>query len=274
MLAVKIFQGDPDALNSAVIALVEKEQSQCGLEVALYQGTELPSDQVNRIAALQPDHKILHTFHRQIGLTELEQEEPVALERVRTEAEVARALNISRAVVHSITFADHRTELPSPQKAAHQWLKGVERMQSLGLHPYLENTTEPLHWLEDLFDEWDQLGVQSQVGFTLDIGHVRVWSDQLLNQWLAFTQQLKERGFDLHFHIHANHGSRDEHISLIRAFQDDLLEPSEDWAPLGVIPWLKAAMQAHSNALFTLENPSHEAQDNWEFTRFMLNAES
>jgi len=271
MLAVKIFQGDPDLLNEAVIGHVENNPSLCGLEVALYQGLVLPEPQIERIAALPSKIKILHTFHRIIGLTELQGDAPPALSRLQAEARVAKELNIDRAVVHSVTYADKRSGLPEARNVAAEWVTSLERMHQHGLRPHLENTTEPLSWHQDLFDEWDKLGVQELSGFTLDIGHVRVWSENELNDWLTFTQQLRHRKFGIHFHIHANHGEFDEHMSLRRAFQEDLLEPSSKWAPLGVIPWLACAMNAHPDALFTLENPAHEAQENWEFTRFLLN---
>jgi len=271
MLAVKIFQGDPDALNSVVIGHVETNESTCGIEVALYQGIALSNHQIERIAALPSKNKILHTYHRVIGLTELEREDSSSLTRLLAESDVAKAMGISKAVVHSVTFADKRQGLPSARKSAGSWVKSLERMHALGLRAHLENTTEPLSWHQELFDEWDKLGVQELGGFTLDIGHVRVWSDNALNEWLDFTKQIKSRGFGIHFHIHANHGEFDEHMSLSRAFQEDLLEPSEEWAPKGLIPWLVKAMQEHPESLFTLENPAHEALENWEFTRFMFN---
>jgi|GEM_PF-1317283 hypothetical protein len=274
MLAVKIFQGDPDDLNSALIGHVENNESSCGLEVALYQGIALPSEQIERIAALPSNNKILHTYHRVIGLTELEREDPSSLTRLLAESDVAKAMGISKAVVHSVTFADKRKGFPLARQTASSWVKNLERMHSLGLRAHLENTTEPLSWHQELFDEWDKLGVQEMGGFTLDIGHVKVWSDNALNQWLDFTKQLKSRGFGIHFHIHSNHGEFDEHMSLSRAFQEDLLEPSEEWAPKGLIPWLLKAIQEHPESLFTLENPAHEAIENWVFTRFMLSAET
>jgi hypothetical protein len=274
MLAVKLFQGDPDELNSALIGQAENNLSTCGLEVALYQGTALPLDQIERIAALPSQNKILHSYHRVIGLTELEAGEPTAFTRLELEAQVSQAMNISRAVVHSVTFVEKLQSLPSARQLAPRWVRSLESMNTLGLRPHLENTIEPLSWHQELFDEWHKLGVQELSGFTLDIGHVRVWSNNELNEWLDFTKQLKDRGFGIHFHIHANHGSRDEHMSLHRAFQEDLLEPSEKWAPSGLMSWLAKAIQDHPQALFTLENPAHEAVENWGFTRFMLNEET
>lgn len=273
MLAVKIFQGDPDELNSEVIGYVENNQSVCGLEVALYQGSALPKDHLDRIAALPRKIKILHTYHRQIGLMELERNDPVAHNKLRTEAEFAESMGIDKAVVHSTTLGEHSVVHPDAHSIAAGWAKSVEYMNALGLRPHLENTTESIFWLQDLFDTWDQLGIQELAGFTLDIGHVRVWSDRTLNDWLIFTKQLAARGFGIHFHIHANHGEVDEHISLQHAFQKDLLEPSLEWAPEGLIAWIVEAMKDHPQSLFTLENPAHQALANLSFTRFMLNQE-
>jgi len=158
MLAVKIFQGDPDDLNSALIGHVENNESSCGLEVALYQGIALPSEQIERIAALPSNNKILHTYHRVIGLTELEREDPSSLTRLLAESDVAKAMGISKAVVHSVTFADKRKGFPLARQTASSWVKNLERMHSLGLRAHLENTTEPLSWHQELFDEWDKWG--------------------------------------------------------------------------------------------------------------------
>jgi hypothetical protein len=50
-----------------------------------------------------------------------------------------------------------------------------------------------------------------------DLGHAKVWATDSLADWLALLGDLAAAGLRLHFHLHANRGLADEHLSFIEA---------------------------------------------------------
>ena len=42
------------------------------------------------------------------------------------------------------------------------------------------------------------------VGFTLDIGHCKVWSSNSLSEWIDMAKMFHNKDIPLHFHIHSN----------------------------------------------------------------------
>lgn len=73
----------------------------------------------------------------------------------------------------------------------------------------IENTYEDLDFQEELFSHLDK-----SIGFVLDIGHVKVHSKYKHKDWINFVAQLEREGRHLHFHIHDNDGSFDQHNLL------------------------------------------------------------
>ena len=271
MLAVVVASKDPLEIISESIALVERFPGQCGIEFGLCESFDLPENIVERVAALPVSAKALHADRNAIGLEGLSSGNVEAVARVQAEARICKALAIDRAVVHSRVQVDRRPHDESnPRASARVWAVGALCMANAGLTPLYEKTVESLNWFEEFFDEWDRLGLAPQTGFTLDIGHARVWQRTSLEHWLQFTQQLQARGFELHFHVHGNNGEADQHRALHLAWEEGLLAPSADYAPRGVLPWLGEAMAAHPNALFTLENVAHLGPQAFRYTRNAL----
>lgn len=81
---------------------------------------------------------------------------------------------------------------------------------------YIENTYNRIEMHEALFESIKKRGLK-HMNFCFDIGHAKVWSESSFNEWLIFLDTLVEEGFKLHFHLHANFGLRDDHLSLIEA---------------------------------------------------------
>ena len=81
---------------------------------------------------------------------------------------------------------------------------------------YIENTFESLSFYRKVF-----LGLKEKqtkrLNFCFDIGHAKVWSGDDFRSWIEFLIELKSLGFKLHFHLHANRGLIDEHLSLMEA---------------------------------------------------------
>lgn len=79
---------------------------------------------------------------------------------------------------------------------------------------YIENTYESIDFYRTLFDDIRQQGF-NHIHFCFDIGHAKIWSGETFEMWMAFLLELKNKKFKLHFHLHANRGLRDEHLSFI-----------------------------------------------------------
>jgi hypothetical protein len=147
-------------------------------------------------------------------------------------------------------------------------------MSDMGMRPLVEKTHESLPWLEAFFSEWDRMGIASRTGFCLDIGHSRIWHRASLERWLEFTMRRRDQGFAVHFHIHGNGGDRDSHRPLHLAADEGLLDPSQDWAPRGVLPWLRDAVREHPESIFTLENKTEYAVPVFDYAMAALTTPS
>jgi hypothetical protein len=267
MFAVKLFTDTAHAINSATLAIAEDRRRPCGIEVGLYTRDDLPADLEQRIANLPSGTKVLHSYLREVGLAEIAVERPDAMRHLESEMQACRRMGISASVIHCYRSSDEtvRTEFPDPVAAARQWAGAALRMFEMGMRPLVEKTHEPLPWLEAFFSEWGRMGIASRTGFCLDIGHTRVWHRASLERWLEFTLRRRDQGFAVHFHIHGNGGDHDEHRPLHLAAAEGLLDPCEDWAPRGVLPWLREAVREHPDSIFTLENKAEFAVPAFDF---------
>jgi hypothetical protein len=61
------------------------------------------------------------------------------------------------------------------------------------------------------------------VGFTLDIGHAKVWSSYSLNEWLELAENFIDNNIPVHFHLHTNKGDFDSHTPFFIGKDDDYL---------------------------------------------------
>jgi sugar phosphate isomerase/epimerase len=261
MFAVKLFTDTAHALNSAALSIAEDSDRPCGIEVGLYTEDDLPADLELRIANLPAGTKVLHSFLREVGLAEIAAGRPEAMCHLESEMKACRRMGIAASVIHCYRNPDEtvRTEFPDPALAARQWAGAALQMSDMGMRPLVEKTHESLPWLEAFFSEWDRMGIASRTGFCLDIGHSRIWHRASLERWLEFTMRRRDQGFAVHFHIHGNGGDCDMHRPLHLAAEEGLLDPSEDWAPRGVLPWLRDAVREHPDSIFTLENKTEYA---------------
>lgn len=256
MLAVKLFTDCTYALNSAALSLAEGGSGSCGIEVGITSDDNLPGEIEQRLVRLPTEAKVLHSHLREIGLAEISAARPETMKHLESEMLACRRMGISASVVHTYRSQDDsvRTDYPDPVAAARQWSDAALKMFAMGMLPLVEKTFEPLPWIESFFSEWHRMGIADRTGFCLDIGHSRVWHRTTLERWLEFTKRLRDQGFAIHFHIHGNGGDWDWHRPLHLAEEEGLLAPSQDWAPRGVLPWLRDAMREHPDSLFTLEN--------------------
>jgi sugar phosphate isomerase/epimerase len=93
----------------------------------------------------------------------------------------------------------------------------VEKLAQTEEFPvYIENTFESISFYRKIFLNLKKSQTK-YLNFCFDIGHAKVWSGDNFREWITFLQELKEQEFKLHFHLHANRGLIDEHLSLIEA---------------------------------------------------------
>ena len=89
---------------------------------------------------------------------------------------------------------------------------------------YVENSFHSIEFYEALFEQVDVRGL-SRIQLCFDFGHAKVWSNQSLSDWLAFLGRQQRKGRKLHFHLHANSGLKDEHLSFVEVQQLGLSGP-------------------------------------------------
>jgi hypothetical protein len=50
-----------------------------------------------------------------------------------------------------------------------------------------------------------------------DLGHAKIWSPESLPQWLQWLHELEIKDVRLHFHLHANNGLTDQHLTFVES---------------------------------------------------------
>lgn len=207
--------------------IVDKSPSQLGpildyaiahqrpVEVGLYFGDVATRELLEQRLASRPVPVNAHTNHDRFHAFNLHQ----TLDLLEAHICAARAFGSAYSVLHA-------ANLPLTQRVSKRsglmalLLDNLERAEALcARHDYrlhVENIYHPLSFYRELFDGILARGL-SRIHFCFDIGHAKVWSGETLDDWLAFADQLVSRGIRLHFHLHANAGLTDEHLSLAEA---------------------------------------------------------
>lgn len=154
------------------------------------------------------DHNLLH-----VQGIHLQQD------RIRAEIDCAQTLGSTYSITHVAAY-------PLPRRAAMQATLWEHLADNLALlndiaaaqqHPiHIENTFHSLDFYVRLMNLITRNGYD-QLHFCFDIGHAKVWSEQTLPMWLDFLYRLDQRAIRIHFHLHANQGMSDEHLSFIEA---------------------------------------------------------
>ena len=136
----------------------------------------------------------------------------------------------------------HVAKLPSTTRGSQRKilferiLDNLERAEDLctrlDYRLHIENDFQSIVFYRQLFESIQARGL-SRLHFCFDIGHAKVWSDESLDDWLAFMADLESAGHALHCHLHANAGFEDEHLSLAEAEAKGLAAPDGDYNPYG-----------------------------------------
>ena len=264
MLAVKIYSGDKPELNWKLIMLAKGNTESCGIEIALYQQPKLDDHSIQQLKKLKQSQKSLHSNHAKFALKEISEGNLVAISTLQQESTQAEIMDVKKYIVHASTKGEMHNI--SAEVAAHTWVDSIQKITDAGLVPYIEKTYESLQWFKDFYTHYKG----PTLGFCLDIGHTQVGERTLLDDWSDFTLLLQQQQIPIYFHIHGNDGITNQHIDIKSAFIQGLFEPTKDWAPQGVLHWLRKTYKSHPESTFCLESPSSEALNAYFFARLVL----
>lgn len=185
--------------------------------------------------------------------------------RLAQEAAWARSVGCLEAVIHLDrgNGAEEGWRRSDPEALARECRGAIQAASEMGLRLHMEKTYESREWLMAFYNEINRQGLASHFGFTLDLGHTRVWEREPLELWMEWIAELDGQGFGLHFHLHGNPGDTDRHDTLSHCQSMGWLDPDPEWAPNGALPIVKEIARLYENkALLVLENTTAQAREN------------
>jgi hypothetical protein len=192
--------------------LKEAEKENCPVELGLYGGSQ---------KAREFCHKNnfpinIHFNHITYSLGDLVDKNE---ELFFKEIEIARYIGAVYGVHHMAKYpmTGQKGYQDALIKEVTRRMLHVEKLAQKAEFPvYIENTFESVSFYRKIFKNLKK-NQTKYLNFCFDIGHAKVWSGDNFREWIIFLQELKEQEFKLHFHLHANRGLIDEHLSLIEA---------------------------------------------------------
>jgi hypothetical protein len=209
----KIVDLDAAAIEPVVL---ESLRTKCPLEIGLYfanfSARQLLGDLLD-----DQEHPMVNTHlnHHKINVFNANE----IMNNLRQQIELSLSLGSDYSITHIARF-------PLPTRASRRvpltekLLSNLQRIEMLcreyGYHIFIENTYHSLPFYRRLFKLIRLAGLK-HIHFCFDIGHAKVWSGANLDQWLAFLQELQDNETRIHFHLHANRGLSDEHLSFVKA---------------------------------------------------------
>ncbi|MCG8488027.1 MAG: sugar phosphate isomerase/epimerase [Chromatiales bacterium] len=212
-----------------------------------------------------PDDQVIlntHLDHRKLSVFSLDEHENVPL--LQRQIELSLNWGADYGINHVSAFPLSRREEYQPAlmdkltRRLHL-LNSICRKHHFPV--YLENTYHDLNFYKQLFksiidNHFDYLHC------CFDIGHAKVWSNQPLSEWLGFLEALKKAGKRIHFHLHANRGLSDEHLSFIEAEWLDIIKADSFTAPLNSFEAIEMIDTRFPDCRKLMEVPTHEAIEN------------
>lgn len=295
--AIKLFDDEGEAANLALLKLASDWGA--GVEIALYGSVGMGAavDNVLRETfAPLPGHGLgLHLPHGMLCMRDLSAQlwtpdakaEAIDISwpasgalfeapsegsllsaqamRLAQEAAWARSVNCLEAVIHLDrgNGAEDHWRRSDPEALARECRAAIQAASEMGLRLHMEKTYESREWLMAFYRELSRQGLAPHFGFTLDLGHTRVWEREPLELWMEWIAELDAQGFGLHFHLHGNPGDADRHDTLSHCQSMGWLDPDPQWAPNGALPIVKEIARLYEHkALLVLENTTAQAREN------------
>lgn len=265
IFAPKIFSNDPIYLQEQVFNSMSDTD---GLEIALYGYNLFTADIEAKIKKLPNTHKILHMWQNEVALLELSKGHHITRTNFEFELNICEDLDIKRAVIHHFLKATPHT-IEDTKKYAKSLVPVFAEAYSHGVILHTENVFKPFPFFEEFYNELDKLDVLKISGLCLDTGHARLYNGVDLETWLTFIKDISSRGASIHYHIHVNDGTGDQHKTLSLGNVEGLLEPIDGWTPNGYLDWFKRATKATPKAIFCQEHSSTDAPEAMGYIRFL-----
>lgn len=266
IFAPKIFSNDPIELQQRVLA--SRTHKDDGLELALYGYKHFPDVVEDAIREISNTSKILHLWQQRVSFKGLIDNCSQTKKNLDFELEHCKNMDVRRVVIHH-NFASTIRYIDNVEEYAQQTIKHFEYAHNQNVIIHAENVFKPFQFFERFYAELDRLGALEITGLCLDTGHARLYNGVDLETWLDFIIQIHARGAHIHYHIHANDGSDDQHMTLSKAHTEGLLEPIDGWTPKGYLSWLKRAIAATPRAIFCQEHPAQESSEAMAFIRLL-----
>lgn len=202
----------------------------------------------------------VHLDHRVVNLYKAAQQPDL----LRRQIEQALAWGADYLIDHLALYPLARP-LAYRQRVLERVLEQLAAVRSLvseyGLPIHIENTFDDLDLYQGLFEGIAAAGLAGYQ-FCFDIGHAKVWSNAGMEQWLPFLHRLRDSGRALHFHLHANSGVLDEHLSLQQAQAEGHTGPDEFTGGRDFFSLLAQLDQAFPEARKIFEVPPEQAEEN------------
>lgn len=205
-IGFKIVDKDEDIV---IEILSEAENKNAPVEVGLYGESQRVREFCKKIEI--PLN--IHFNHIAYSLSELDKYKDLFFQEI----EIAKAIGADYGVHHMAKYP-MTGQVGYQDTLIKEVLNRMLYVEQLALEAdfevYIENTFESIGFYRKVFD-----GLKEQytkkLHFCFDIGHAKVWSGNDFESWMAFLVELKSLDFKLHFHLHANRGLIDEHLSLM-----------------------------------------------------------
>lgn len=128
---------------------------------------------------------------------------------------------------------------------------------------HVENTFHSLDFYREYFAQVKQAGLQ-RIHHCFDIGHAKIWTNQTLSEWLDLLTSLVADDFRLHFHLHANQGLGDDHMSFVKAQQMGITAPDSYTGERDYFQHLGDIAMRFPNSTKVFEVPAGEALANMD----------
>lgn len=232
----------------------------CPVEVGLYFGEPGVRDYLADQLAPSGLPVAVHLDHRQLSTFSIEARETLLREQLATAARLGAAYVITHLSPYPMTpRPELRTALLDKLFAG---LRHARRLcAEYGLDLHIENTYHEMAFYRRLFRGLVASDLDP-IHFCFDIGHAKVWSGETLAQWLAFLSELDAEGVRLHFHLHANRGLSDEHLSFLTAERLGITGPDGFTGGLDYYQALAEIGARFAQASKVFEVPADEAVAN------------
>jgi sugar phosphate isomerase/epimerase len=199
------------------------------------------------------DHRILNAFS-------LQGREEKLREQIETSLRWGAGYGINHIANSLMTpRSEHQSALMERLLTNLREMNRIAGEYDFSIH--IENTYHGIAFYRIIFDTILQNGLEN-LHCCFDMGHAKVWSTNPLREWLNFLGDISRRGISLHFHLHANRGLNDEHLSFVNAPGLDFTQADYYTTPWSTFEALNEIAERFPGARKIFEVPGGEALDN------------